>query len=222
MDWETVHAHIQEGIPPQGLRLIKQSFMTMDMAHDGEFRDDGRPYRGHPIDSFVRAYNMGERDPEVLAAILSHDVLESSKSLGKPMTVLELETYIGAATACRTSWMTKRDHSNNSHVVYWTTLRSCRDHKTLKAKCYERADNVSTFGEMKAKGKETQGMRIKRKLDETVREFVPIVNWLLADVEVRSFKSEEARNEERVLVKKIRCDFEQELAKYGRKFEITK
>ncbi|HCC06050.1 TPA: hypothetical protein DEP94_01655 [Candidatus Nomurabacteria bacterium] len=222
MNWKTVRVHIQKGIPPQGMDLVKNSFVIMDVTHDGETRDDGKPYRDHPVRSLFIAYDMGEWDPEVLAAILSHDVLESSKSLGKPMTVLELETHVGTATACRTSWMTKKDHTTNSHVVYWSSLRCCRDHKTLKAKSYERLDNVSTFGKMKAKGKETREMRIKRKLDETVREFVPIVNWLLADLEIRAFKSEDARDKERILVKKIRHAFEQELAKYGRKFETNK
>ena len=160
MNWKTVRVHIQKGIPPQGMDLVKNSFVIMDVTHDGETRDDGKPYRDHPVRSLFIAYDMGEWDPEVLAAILSHDVLESSKSLGKPMTVLELETHVGTATACRTSWMTKKDHTTNSHVVYWSSLRCCRDHKTLKAKSYERLDNVSTFGKMKAKGKETREMRI--------------------------------------------------------------
>lgn len=222
MKWKTFHAHIQEGFTPQGLRLIKRSFFAMDNAHDGEFRDDGRPYRVHLIDSFDRAYNMGERDPEVQAAILTHDMLESLETLGRPITVLKLVSQIGSPTACRVSWMTKRKPMVDQHVEYWLPLRGSKDHRTLKAKCYERQDNITTFKDMKAKPGETKKMRIRRKLDETVREFVPIVNWLLADVELRNFDSEESRNKERALINNIRRGFEYELGKYGRKFEINK
>ena len=222
MNWKIFHAHIQDGFTPQGLRLIKRSFVTMHNAHDGELRDDGRPYRTHPTDSFIRAYDMGERDPEVLSSILTHDVLESLKKIGRPITVLKLGSKIGMPTACRVSWMTKEKPMVNPHTEYWLPLRGCGDHKTLKAKSYERQDNILTFKDMKAKPGETQKIRIKRKLDETVREFVPIVNWLLADVELRNFDNEESRNKERTLINNIRRGFEYELGKYGRKFEIKK
>jgi len=222
MDWKILHAHIQEGSTPQGLHLIRRSFVAMDNAHDGEFRDDGRPYRVHLTDSFTRAYDMGERDPEVLATILTHDILESLKKLSKPMTVIELGSQIGMSTACRVSWMTKKKPMADPHTEYWLPMRGCKDHKTLKAKCYERQDNISTFKDMKAKPNESKETRIRRKLDETIREFVPIVNWLLADIEIRAFKNEKARNDERVLVNNIRRGFEYELGKYGRKFETTK
>jgi hypothetical protein len=74
---------------------------------------------------------------------------------------------------------------------------------------------------MKAKPHETKKARIERKVRETVREFVPIVKWLLADVEVRAFKSEEQRSKERDLIQNIAASFKRELAPYNVAFVLS-
>lgn len=218
MRWEKFHERIQEGFSLEDLHEIEKAFIVMETTHDGERRDDNRPYRYHPIESALDAYTMGERDHEVMCAILAHDVLESAKKLGKPITIRDLEKTLGEATACRVSWMTKDGHTEQARAKSWQRFRACKDHKTFKAKSYERLNNVKSFGEMKAKPNETKRSRIKRKVSETVREFSPIIAWLEADVETRSFSSEAARRKERTLIKNIRREFERRLLCYGVRF----
>lgn len=218
MKWDTFQKRIQDGSTSEGLHEIKNAFDLMESTHDGERRDDNRPYRLHPIEATIGAHDLGERDPEVLAAILGHDTLESAKKLGKPVTTQVLEQKLGTATACRVSWMTKEGHTDEARAKHWQHFRACKDHKAYKAKSFERLDNVKSFSSMKGKPGETKRERIRRKVKETVREFAPIIAWLEADVEIRSFGTEEARNAERMLIRNLREAFRHELGKYGAKF----
>ena len=218
MRWETFSKRIP-GFTPKDLQDIKVAFDLMYDTHDGERRDDNRPYRHHPIGSALDAYAMGERDPEVICAILAHDVLESAKKLGKPLTLRDLEEKVGPSTACRVRWMTKEGHTDRARASSWKTFRDCKDHKTYKAKACERLNNVRSFKLMKAKPGETKHQRIRRKVNETVKEFSPIMAWLETDVETRSFPSEQARAKERAIIKNIRLAFERELRVYSVKFK---
>jgi (p)ppGpp synthase/HD superfamily hydrolase len=221
MKWNTFRAHIKIGFTPLELRAIRKAYVEMEEAHEGETRDAGGPYKIHPIESALSAYDMGERDVEVIVAILMHDILESSHDYGKGITSRDLEKRHGGLAACRVQWMTKFEHTEKHRQSHWEYFRKCRDHKVYKAKCYERLNNVTSFSQMKAKPHETKKARIERKVRETVREFVPIVKWLLADVEVRAFKSEEQRSKERDLIQNIAASFKRELAPYNVAFVLS-
>lgn len=218
MKWNIFRAHIKEGFTLLELRAIKRAYLEMEEAHRDEIRDDGKPYILHPIESVLEAYAFGERDVEVMVAILMHDVLESAQDFGKTLTALDLEMRHGIPAACRVQWMTKTEHTKEHRLVHWQNFRKCKDRKVYKAKCYERLNNVSSFSHMKAKKNESKEQRIKRKVNETIREFVPLVTWLLADVEVRSFPNELARDKERHLIKNIRSAFSAGLARYNARF----
>ena len=215
MEWKTFRVHIQDGITENGLHTIRRAFVLVDYAHDGELRDGGKPYKDHPIEATLDGYDIGERDPETLAATVAHDVLESARKLGRPLTLENLEKKTDVATACRISWMTKEGHDMFSRSDHWKNFLACKDRKTFKAKCYDRLNNVKSFDDMKPKGKESKERRIKRKVTETVEVFSRVLAWLEADVEVRSFKTKAERDAERHLIANIRKAFNEGLAPYG-------
>lgn len=50
-----------------------------EVAHDGQTRDDGRPYATHPDEVVRILVDRGHTKPEVLAAAFLHDVLEDTE-----------------------------------------------------------------------------------------------------------------------------------------------
>ena len=80
LDWENFQRRNLKGIiAPKDHFRIKLAFELMDMAHDGQFRETGEPYKAHPIRVVERLRIAGFEDPAIFVVGLLHDVNEDAK-----------------------------------------------------------------------------------------------------------------------------------------------
>jgi GTP diphosphokinase / guanosine-3',5'-bis(diphosphate) 3'-diphosphatase len=58
--------------------IVLKAMRRAEIAHEGQMRDDGRPYATHPAEVVRILVGRGHMKPDVLAAAYLHDVLEDT------------------------------------------------------------------------------------------------------------------------------------------------
>jgi guanosine-3',5'-bis(diphosphate) 3'-pyrophosphohydrolase len=195
--WNMLHAYLRPLFGRSDILKIKAVYIFADKAHAGQIRDDGSPYITHPVRSVIIAIEAGERDIEVLMAILLHDVYEETANSRYPKKFEHVRENFGQHLAYRVHVLTKYDHSPQGKILYWQGMRKCADHGVKKGKLADRIDNIETLDEVKDES------RKKRKLQETVDEFIPILTWLANDIQVKNYKLELERHAELAIVRNL-------------------
>lgn len=209
MKWETFQKNLLGKFTPEGILQLCLAFSISFAAHKGQLRDDGSPYFEHIIRCVLIAIYCGERDVHVIVLLLLHDTVEETKDHAEPFTLQMIEQKLDAATACRVSWLTKHDHTEKGRHHYWILLHQCKDAKTIKAKVFDRIDNIETLSSMKGISRQ------KKKLAETLVHFRRFTRWLMSDVLVRNFPSETAREAEVALVRAMEARLRAALMVHG-------
>ncbi len=195
--WDMLQAHLRPIFGRNDILKMKAVYIFADKAHLGVFREDGSKYITHPVQSVIIAVEAGERDLETLMAILLHDVYEETQDKRYPKRFEHVRKQFGQLVAYRVHIMTKYDHTKEGKVIYWRGVRTCADHGVKKGKLADRTHNIETLEEVPDPG------RRKRKLKETVNEFIPILTWLANDIEVKYYSLELERQAERAIVRNL-------------------
>jgi guanosine-3',5'-bis(diphosphate) 3'-pyrophosphohydrolase len=194
---DKLHEHLRPIFGRSEISEMKVVYRFAEYAHRGVFREDGSPYITHPVQSVIIALEAGERDLKILMAILLHDVYEETADKRHPKKFEHVRKEFGQLTAYRVHIMTKYDHTEEGKVAYWHGVRACADHGVKKGKIADRIHNIETLNEVK------DASRRKRKLQETVKQFIPIFRWLANDTEVKHYALELERHAERVIVRNL-------------------
>lgn len=64
-------------LPPDDARRVHETFQFAAAAHACQTRDEGTPFIEHPVRvACILWFELGRRDPDLIAAALTHDVLE--------------------------------------------------------------------------------------------------------------------------------------------------
>ncbi|RSN41639.1 MULTISPECIES: HD domain-containing protein [Actinomadura] len=118
--------------------------------HGDQRRPTGAPYLEHLLEALeVLVRGAGETDPDVLAAVLLHDVVEDT-----PATTADVEAEFGPRVAELVDWVTKppaggagRQAKRAAKSAYLRRLRDApRD--AVRVKLADRVSNVQTLDRM--------------------------------------------------------------------------
>ncbi len=73
-------ALIQAAVEPASAELIERAYRFSDVAHAGQYRDEGAPFIEHPVRvATILWQELGSRDVELTVAALLHDTVEDSE-----------------------------------------------------------------------------------------------------------------------------------------------
>jgi (p)ppGpp synthase/HD superfamily hydrolase len=147
--------------------LLARARVLAHRAHDGQTRDDGRPYITHPeAVARILADEMLVTDVRLLAAALLHDVIEDT-----PVTAAELEAEVGVAVTRWVVSLTKQPPGKPRDVRITEDLDRVviAGIEAVTVKIADRLHNLRSI-----RGKNDPARR-RRFLDETRRHFVPFV-----------------------------------------------
>lgn len=118
--------------------------------HGDQRRPTGAPYLEHLLEALeVLVRGAGETDPDVLAAVLLHDVVEDT-----PATVADVEAEFGPRVAELVDWVTKppaggagRQAKRAAKSAYLRRLRDAPP-DAVRVKLADRVSNVQTLDRM--------------------------------------------------------------------------
>ncbi len=97
---------------PAGALLLRDAFGWAARLHAGQIRRDGAPVLDHVLGAAANALAAGERDPELIAAALLHDVVENT-----PTTAADLAERFGPRVAHLVDVLTKRPAEDAESAV---------------------------------------------------------------------------------------------------------
>lgn len=125
---------------------IQEALLLAKKAHEQQFRDEGAPYVIHPIRAACTLLELGITSPDVISAMLLHDVVEDT---GIPID--EIKKRFGKHTAILVQNVTRPRPLHETEKVkkeakikkYQEYLLS--DHETRLIKCADMLDNIRSW-----------------------------------------------------------------------------
>lgn len=160
--------------------------------HGRQVRKSGEPFVIHPL-RVTRSFAKNRQAPEVLAAALTHDVVEDC-----PVTIQELEEVVGAKAAHLVGGVTKvetieqgfkskvaglssNEREREMEATQDKMLRSSIDDgAVIPLRIEDKQDNLETLGPMPAEHQQ-------RKAKEAVEIYIPLLDRLCMGRHKRRF-----------------------------------
>ena len=152
---------------PDSVEVIRAAVEFATRAHEGQTRDEGDPYVIHPIRAALfMIEEMEERDPNVIAAILLHDVVEDTSA-----TLEEIRQKFGdrvarlveSVTRPRAKLETEEDKLKTKPAAYQKILHASDE--TIRIKAADLLDNMRSW-EMVEELVRSNPVRLARWLNE--------------------------------------------------------
>ncbi|GAB2848185.1 hypothetical protein GCM10022221_54410 [Actinocorallia aurea] len=146
--WPDAAPELAEALDPAPLDVVRRAAEAAARWHGDQKRPTGEPYTVHLFEALEVAFaGAGERDPEVLAAVLLHDAVEDTAA-----TVADVEDAFGPVVAEYVDWLTKppaasKREKRTGKVAYLRRLREAPP-QVIAVKLADRASNVSTLDRM--------------------------------------------------------------------------
>lgn len=146
--WDEAEPELRSMLPEAALETVRRAARAAERWHGEQTRPTGEPYTVHLLEALeVLARGAGERDPDVLAAALLHDVVEDT-----PATVADVEAEFGPVVAEYVDWLTKppvrsRKDKRAAKVGYLRRLREAPP-QAIAIKLADRASNARTLDRM--------------------------------------------------------------------------
>jgi|SRR6185312_2597439 len=107
--------------------LHEDAKKTMELAHAGQTRWDGRPYSVHPEKVVQILKQFGVRDEEILSAGYLHDVIEDTK-----VSLDELEGAYGSRVAHLVQELTFKDSKDDDNLYSQQCMNLSKTAKLIK------------------------------------------------------------------------------------------
>jgi len=146
--WDEAEPELRRELPEPALSAVRRAAEAAARWHGTQTRPTGAPYTEHLLEALeVLVRGAGERDPDVLAAALLHDVVEDT-----PATVADVEAEFGPVVAEYVDWLTKppvrsKKEKRAAKVGYLRRLRDAPP-QVVSIKLADRASNVQTLDRM--------------------------------------------------------------------------
>jgi guanosine-3',5'-bis(diphosphate) 3'-pyrophosphohydrolase len=150
--WPQARADLEarRSLAPAALEAVEQAAIAALRWHGDQRRPTGVPYAEHLLEALeVAVRGAGETDPEVLSAVLLHDVVEDTGA-----TVRDVEERFGPRVAELVDWVTKppagdagRQAKRAAKAAYLRRLRDAPPEAVL-VKLADRASNVQRLEQM--------------------------------------------------------------------------
>ncbi|MFV2175177.1 HD domain-containing protein [Actinomadura sp. LOL_016] len=148
--WDAARADLAEHRPALDADRVGRAAHAAVRWHGDQTRPTGAPYLEHLLEALeVLVRGAGETDPDVLCAVLLHDVVEDT-----PATVVEVEAEFGPRVAELVDWVTKppaggagRQAKRAARSAYLRRLRDAPP-EAVRVKLADRVSNVQTLDRM--------------------------------------------------------------------------
>lgn len=165
--WPQAEAGLRATLPEAVVARIAEAARFAIDAHGEQRRPTGVPYLEHLLEALeIAVVGAGVTDPEVLEAIVLHDVVEDT-----PRTIAEIGDRFGQPVAELVAWVTKPPTppgADKAEVkrAYLESLAGAPDRAVL----VKLADRVSNVQELHRMPEDFQA----RYRSETLRHVVPL------------------------------------------------
>lgn len=101
--WNEAAEDLAKELPADTCQTVSRAAAAAERWHGDQLRPTGVPYVEHLLEALeVLVRGAGVRDPDVLAAVLLHDVVEDTQ-----VTLSEVEARMGPVVAEYVDWVTK-------------------------------------------------------------------------------------------------------------------
>jgi guanosine-3',5'-bis(diphosphate) 3'-pyrophosphohydrolase len=101
-DWAAAERALAPRLPAATVAVLARAFAVAEDHHGDQTRPAGEPYVHHLLEALEIAVRSGATDPDVLVAVLLHDVVEDT-----PCTLDEVRAEFGDRVAELVGWVTK-------------------------------------------------------------------------------------------------------------------
>ncbi|MFI7146038.1 HD domain-containing protein [Nonomuraea sp. NPDC050022] len=103
--WRDAEQPLAAALPGETVAVLEEAVAFAELRHGDQLRPTGVPYLEHLLEALeVAVRGAGVRDPDVLVAIVLHDVVEDT-----PCTRAEIAERFGEHVAELVAWVTKPD-----------------------------------------------------------------------------------------------------------------
>jgi GTP pyrophosphokinase len=150
--WPQARADLEgaRSLDPAALDAVEKAAVAAQRWHGDQQRPTGVPYVEHLLEALeVLVRGAGETDPEVLSAVLLHDVVEDTGA-----TVRDVEERFGPRVAELVDWVTMppageagRQARRAAKAAYLRRLREA-PREAIKVKLADRVSNVQRLEQM--------------------------------------------------------------------------
>jgi guanosine-3',5'-bis(diphosphate) 3'-pyrophosphohydrolase len=160
-DWAAAERALAPHLPAPTIAALARAYGLAERHHADQTRPAGEPYVHHLLEALEIAVDSGATDPDVLVAVLLHDVVEDTAC-----TLDEVRAEFGDRAAELVGWVTKPE-GEGVRERYLARFASAPA-EVLTIKLSDRYSNVQRL--------DTHPRRAKGRAyyAETVRVFLPL------------------------------------------------
>ena len=170
--FESLNLLIQQYLPEEQIKRLKQAYLVARDAHEGQTRSSGEPYITHPVAVACILAEM-RLDYETLMAALLHDVIEDT-----PATYQDMEQLFGKSVAELVEGVSKLDKLKfrdkkeaQAENFRKMIMAMVQDIRVILIKLADRTHNMRTLGSLRP----DKRRRIAR---ETLEIYSPLAHRL--------------------------------------------
>ncbi len=169
-------AYLSEYSLKLDLEKVKQAMLITKKAHEGQYRDCGKPYYSHPIDVSILVLSIYQNtiNTDLIVASLLHDVVEDSD-----ISIDKINELFGANVSNIVSLLTRTEENGNKITIQELMERLIQEgnEDSKKIKLCDRIHNLLT---MDQRPKE----KIIKEINETINShFISIGSESGIDIE---------------------------------------
>ena len=148
--FESLNQLIEQYLPEDQIKRLKQAYLVSRDAHEGQTRSSGEPYITHPVAVACILAEM-KLDHETLMAALLHDVIEDT-----PATYQDMEQLFGKSVAELVEGVSKLDKLKfrdkkeaQAENFRKMIMAMVQDIRVILIKLADRTHNMRTLGSLR-------------------------------------------------------------------------
>lgn len=155
-------------LPAEAAQRVQQTYQFAAAAHAGQERDEGTPFIEHPLRvAEILWFELGRREPDLILAALTHDILEDCPEIDAPL----LEEIIGTRALAWVKAVTKPPAQGADRPVRDRTYLDHLPHLPREARLLKLADRIDN---VRSVVKSPDRAKARRYLSVTRAEFIPL------------------------------------------------
>jgi guanosine-3',5'-bis(diphosphate) 3'-pyrophosphohydrolase len=136
-DWASAHRALAPRLPAPALTALARAYALAEEYHGDQTRPAGEPYVHHLLEALEIAVDSGATDPDVLVAVLLHDVVEDTAC-----TLDEVRAEFGDRVAELVAWVTKPEGGDAGQRERYLAAFASAPADVLTVKLSDRYSNV--------------------------------------------------------------------------------
>jgi (p)ppGpp synthase/HD superfamily hydrolase len=164
-DWASAEQALADRLPAPTVAVLARAYALAEEQHGDQTRPAGEPYVHHLLEALEIAVDSGATDPDVLVAVLLHDVVEDTAC-----TLDEVRAEFGVRVADLVAWVTKPDGGDAGQRQRYLAGFAAAPADVLTVKLADRYSNVQRLDTHPRPAKRTAYYA------ETVRVFLPLAD----------------------------------------------